>query len=110
MSKRVVSPVKKFSGTVVLKDPLSYPFVLKYEDAVRTVKAAENPEVGVMYAPFIPLFIEAVEKWELANFPENPTASEFPGTPRGAVFALVAWLIGEITEIYRGSEDSDPKA
>lgn len=104
MSKTVTCPVKRFEGDVVFKDPIPYLTVLKFERAARS----SDNEAASLSESFIPIVIEAVESWKLKNFPENPTAETFPGTPRASIFKLVAWLLNEFTEIYKGNEDNDP--
>jgi hypothetical protein len=105
MSKRVECSIKRFKGAVEFKDPLPYPTVIKFERAIREKKANEEQDLGEL---LLPLFIESVEKWELKNFPEKPTVETWPGSPRAAAGELIAFLIGEITQIYKGSEDNDP--
>ena len=102
MGKSVICPVKKFAGAVVFKDPLPYNTVVKFETAARDATAQD---VGIK---FLPVILEAVEKWELKNFPAVPTVDNFPGTPRKAVYELIAWLLNEMTAIYQGNEDGDP--
>ena len=50
----------------------------------------------------IPPIIACVEKWELENFPTSPTLETWEWTPRGESHKLVAWLFGEIKNIYIG--------
>lgn len=102
MSKTVTSPVKRFAGTVVLRDPLPYLTVTKFEKVIR-----DNIEAD-MGEKFLPVILESVEKWELKNIPDSMTVENFPGTPRKAVYELIAWLLGELTAIYKGNEDGDP--
>ena len=106
MSKHVESPVKRFSGSVELKDPLPYLVVVRFEQAVGTLRAdATAKDAG---AHFLPVLLDCAEKWELKNFPETLTVDNFPGTPRKDSLALIAWLINEVTAIYKGNEDNDP--
>jgi hypothetical protein len=103
--KRIESPVKKFPGAVEFHDPLPYLTVLKFERVAREAK--KDADAGEI---FIPVILEAVEKWDLQNFPEQPTLEAFPGTPRAAIHQLIAWLLNEMTAIYKGSADDDPNA
>jgi hypothetical protein len=104
MSKSVISPVKYFAGSVVLKDPLPYFVVVRFEQTAREA-GGKAEDMG---AQFLPVILDCVEKWELQNIPENPTPETFPGTPRPPTLRLIAWLLNEITAIYKGNEDNDP--
>ena len=120
MGKRIESPIKRFAGAVELKDPLPYYLVTKYEAAGQISRAwrAAHPDfdpekttlgdIAALYEPYIPVVIEAVEKWDIVGLPEKPTAETWPGTPRKAAISLLAWLIGQVTELYAGNGDDDP--
>ena len=103
MGKRVESPVKKFPGFVVFRDPLPYYTVLKLERTMREL--VQDEDVG---EKLLPVIIESVETWELEGL-TSPTLETFPGSPRVSIHRLIAWLLGEITAIYKGNEDDDPK-
>ena len=100
--KVITSPVKHFSGTVTLKDPLPYVTVVKFEQVIRS---KEDIDAG---QKFLPVILESVEKWGIQNMPEGVTVETFPGTPRRAVYELIAWLLNELTVIYKGNEEGDP--
>lgn len=102
MGKIITCPVKHFAGVAELKDPLPLVTVVKYETLARD---KEVQDIGVK---FLPVILEAVEKWELKNFPAVPTFENFPGTPRKSVYELIAWLLNEMTVLYKGNEEGDP--
>jgi len=115
MGKTVQSPVKRFPGSITLRDPLTFALVAKWEEAIERMKTANKEadvaRLAVIEREFYPLVFEFVETWDLKNMsPESresfPNAS--PGTSARSIHALVAWLISECQKIYNGNEDSDP--
>ena len=104
MGKLIECPVKRFAGSVELKDPLPYLVVVSFEAAARDARGTGDD----MGKCFLPVLIEAVEKWNLENIPEGVKLETFPGSPRKAVLELIAWLMNEVTAIYKGNEDNDP--
>ena len=117
MSKVVTCPVKRFEGSVTLRDPMTFQMVAKWEEALQTVRAISNNDAGkyaTIEASLYPLVIEMVEAWELANILPNITAENFPnaapGTSAASIHSLIAWLINECQKIYNGNEDGDPNA
>jgi hypothetical protein len=124
MAKTITSPSKRWPGTVILSDPLSMPQVMAFEDAIQnareqaiehgntvTVKdkdGVEKEAANAMSARYmngiLPGICVCVEKWELQGLPEKVTPDIFPGSPKMDSAELLAWLIREITELYRGAE------
>ena len=115
MSKVVTCPVKRFEGTVTLRDPMTFQMVAKWEEALQIVRAIPNEDAGkysTIEASLYPLVIEMVEAWELANILPNVTVANFPnaaaGTSAASIHSLIAWLINECQKVYNGNEDADP--
>lgn len=108
MSKIITSPVKRWAGTVKISDPLTFPQVFAFQDAIEAAKRAES-SVMASNAAWLPGILACVEAWELENFPRNPTPETFPATPPGSSARLIAWLIGEIGGLFQES-DPDPNA
>lgn len=107
MSRTITSPVKRFSGSVVLPDALTYPQLMAYMDAV-DVSSTEKDNVRAKIA-MLPGVIACVEKWSLDGVPSDPTAETFPSTPLKSSLAVVAWVQREINKlIFDG--DSLPNA
>jgi len=124
MAKIIISPSKKWVGTVTLSDPLSMPQVLAFEDAIQdaqeqaiergntvTVKDKDGNEKKTANAlsarymmGILPGVCACVEKWELQGLPEKVTPDTFPGSPKIASAELLAWLIREITKLYEDAE------
>jgi hypothetical protein len=105
VSRTITSPVKRFSGTVELADPLTFPQVFAFQDSLDAVKAAEEEgdTYRVNYAA-LPGIIACVEAWHLEGMPERVTIESFPATPPIAAARLIAWLYGEITKGFQDAE------
>lgn len=108
MSKTILSPVGKFSGRVVLSDPLTMPQVMAFEDGMQEARVMDEGK-GVLTArrlhTILSAVIPCVEKWELAGLPEVVTPDTFPGTPKMAVAKLIAWIVEEITKLYNEADE-----
>jgi len=105
MSKSVTSPVKKWPGKVILADPITFPQLYAFEDSVDQIQ--NNREISRDRADgiWIPGILACAEKWDLENFPKEPTVENFPASPRIASSKLIAWLVAEITKIYQEAEE-----
>jgi len=100
MGKQIISPVKKFPGSVILKDPLPYPDFITWEKGLTSAKADGITE-GEREVCFMKAISAVIEKWDLENFdPDNP-----PATPRTPVLKILTWLIDEIGKMINGVED-----
>lgn len=102
MSKRIESPVKRWPGYVVLSDPLTFPMVYAFEDALNAVQIAKDDLTTTRADQLIlPGMLACVEEFELEGFPTHPTAETFPATPRIPSNRLIAWLVSEISKLYQ---------
>ena len=123
MSKVIESPVKRFPGTVTLKDPLPFPLVVKWEEALANVEQFDKNEKDAKKLQkfhkeieqyLFPILPEMVEAWNLANVQQPVTAENFPNAAKGtsarSTHELVDWLIAECHAVYNGNEDADPNA
>ena len=106
MSKIVKSTIKKFPGSVTLYEPLTFPMVKTFEDAIQKMQELEGVRQLDNDEVLIPAICSCVEEWNLEGLGDL-TPETFPGSPRIASARLVAWLIGEIIEMYSESEE-DP--
>ena len=107
MSKVITSPVKRFSGTVTLADPLTFPQSIAFEDAIESVRTlGDTATMSKIRYAFLPGVLACVESWDLnGGFPKPPALDNFPSTPKAPVGELIEWLIAEISALYRESED-----
>ena len=101
----IESPVEHFKGTVQLSDPLTFPQVIAFQDAIRETMnlisedGKENIALAKLHYALLPGILPCIEKWEIENMPKRPTANNFPATPMIATGALVDWLRGEIMNL-----------
>lgn len=106
----IESPVEHFKGTVELSDPLTFPQVIGFQDAIReTMKlisedGRENIVLAKLHFALLPGILPCVEKWELENLPEKLTIKNFPATPMTAAGLLVDWLRDEILSLVVEAE------
>jgi hypothetical protein len=105
MSKQIISPVKRFPGSVTLSDPLSYPQVFAWRDAIAKVEEFPDGSPFDVNAAIVPGILAIVEKWELDKFPTPVTMENFPATPPVSAARLVAWITGEITSLFSEAEE-----
>ena len=106
MGETIVSPVKRYVGEVVLADPLTFPQVFAFEDAVEATRGLGDSATPMrVNSAMIPAIIACVEEWRLTNFPAHPTPDTFPATPVAASMQLIGWLITEITVLFREAEE-----
>jgi len=106
MSKEVKSTIKRFPGSVTLYEPLTFPMVKTFEDAIQKIQELEGARQSASDEVLIPAICSCVEEWNLEGLGDL-TPETFPGSPRIASARLVAWLIGEIIEMYSDNEE-DP--
>lgn len=105
MPKAITSPVKRWSGTVTLSDPLTFPQAIAFEEALDSIKTlGKDASIAKYYAAILPGVLACVDDWDLADFPDNPAVDNFPATPRVASIKLLDWLIDEITHLYNDAE------
>jgi len=101
MGKQITSPVKKFSGSITIKDPLPYPDFIAWEKGFIAEEDRADKTNGEKESSMWSGVLAVVEKWELQNFdPEN-----IPATPRLAVINLLTWIVKEVGLIINEVED-----
>jgi len=109
MPKTLTSPVKRFAGTIVLPDYLTFPQLIAWRNGVKSLAADSTVGQVAMSEDdslaLLPAIYAIVSEWHLQGIPDRPDL--FPATPRVPVFRLLIWLIGEITALV-GAEDDDP--
>lgn len=102
MPKTISSPVERWPGTVVLYEPMT----LVHEAAWEKAMTLYDREAGMAAnaLALLPGVFACVQEWHLANFPDRPTVDNFPTRPRLDRSKLLAWLINEISDLYREEE------
>ena len=53
----------------------------------------------------LPAIFACVEKWDLSNFPKEPSPQNFPMSPREDSHKLIDWLFSEIKKVYYGEAE-----
>lgn len=107
MSKVITSPVEHFSGTVTLHDPLTYPQLFSFQDAmdIATELREENEESLYKWNyAILPGIFACVENWDLEGISNGVTPETFPSTPALASVETIAWLVNEITSLVIEAE------
>ena len=104
MSKVITSPVAKWPGTVTISDPLTLPQAIAVEHAINAVMALEGASQRVVNYTLLPGICQCVEAWNLEGLGAL-TAETFPATPRKASAELAAWLVNEVTALYKDAEE-----
>ena len=108
--KVITSPVKRFSGTVTLSDPLTFPQVIALQAAFDATQALEKPTPASVNYALLPGVLGCVEAWGLSGFPQVVTAETFPATPPVSSGRLIAWLVEEVSKLYQEADDPAPLA
>jgi hypothetical protein len=102
MPKTIVSPVKRWSGSVVLQDPLLFPAYMKLKAALDDSEVATDPAMKMQIA--LPGLCACVEKWELKDLGQIAPET-FPASPLKASAELFAWLMGEVMALLLEAEE-----
>ena len=106
MSKTVKSPVKKFPGTVRISEPLTYPQCFKIEDALAAHNELDSKATArKRHYTLLPGIMACVEEWNIEGLPDDLQLDNFPATPTNDIDGLIAWILEEITAVYKGDED-----
>lgn len=102
MPKIIQSPVERWPGTVTLHEPMTLVQEAAWEDAFADARNAKSRASRTL--AILPGIFANVKEWKLDSFPAQPTVETFPTRPRQAAAELMAWLINEITELYKEAE------
>ena len=106
MSKVITSPVKRFSGTVTLQDPLYYPQDMAMREALAAAKALGQEATLLEYNhAMLAGILKCVEECNLKDVLPHPTADTFPTTPGESATRLTAWLIAEVVKLYQEGDE-----
>jgi hypothetical protein len=107
MSKVITSPVEQFSGEVTLHDPLTYPQLFAFQDAMDAATVLREEEEASIYIwnyAILPGIFACVENWDLKNVSNGATPETFPSTPALASVETISWLVGEIASLVIEAE------
>jgi len=106
MSKTIVSPVKKWQGSVTISDPLNISQAMAFEEALELARAEDNKDItrAKIAGILLPGICACVEKWELEGL-EIVTPDNFPASPKLSSAMLLAWLTKEITALFNEADE-----
>jgi hypothetical protein len=102
MPKIIVSPIRKWPGSVTLQDPLLFPAYMKLKAALDDSQVAEGAGMKMQIA--LPGLCACVETWELKDLGQI-TSETFPASPIKASAELFAWLMGEVMALLLEAEE-----
>jgi hypothetical protein len=107
MSKTVSFTSEKWGGSVTFSDPLTLEQEAAYEYALADYRKALDKGGGLsaQNVALLPGIFAAVEKWDLKGFPERITLANFPTRPRQERANLIAWLVEQVSTLYKESQD-----
>ena len=124
MSKKIVSEIKGWEGSVTIADPLLLPQSLALRKAQKEVSGFFTKKKGefvlkedVVIEEYLlvklPSLFGCIEKWNIEG-KTQPTAETFPiaGTDIDMANAIsfTTWLSSEIMALYNSDEDDDPNS
>lgn len=112
MPKTVTSPIKRFSGSVTLADPMTLPQAEAISEVHRYFfdnrkQKGEYISLLDLDKPRITALLVCVEKWELQGISNGVTLETFPMSPDKTRHKLVDWLWLEVNKIF-DEEDTVP--
>jgi len=122
MPRIIECPIARYRGSITLPDYLNYEQFVMWEvsqrEAGEMFTYASGKATGFvkgrvlsdLRAVKIPAILRIVEKWELENFPANPTLENFPATPAVSAARLYEWLLEEISKIFAEDDTEIPNA
>ena len=107
----IASPVKKWPGSVVLPDGLTYDQLHAWEKAIGQYKAlGDAPAVSAANEAFVPAILAIVAEWRIPAIAAFTDAGQLPAAPLPSAHKLHAWLIGAINRLVTEADDEDPKS
>jgi len=103
--KLIESPVKRWPGTIGLRENLYLPETTAIMDVLEEIGFFGHDEGEGFtiqlkdHLKLIPAILVCIEEWNLEGL-ERPTgADDFPGNPLSDVSRLASWLFNEVADI-----------
>lgn len=111
---------KRWTGHIVLAEPLIYEQVKAIQDAIDGAaeiapsKALSKTKDGNTVELFwtsgadklrLDAIMKCVTEWHIDNLPDNVTAETFPFSPRIESSQFIGWLWNELYKVYQGEVD-----
>lgn len=103
------STVERWPGSVWMPEYMNFPSLVQWEDALSSTRAlGEDATLTQFYNSLLPTAISFVKKWEIVGLPPEGDAEvtydNFPASPK-----LCAWLVETISQVYKRTNEPDPK-
>ena len=107
MGKTVSYTSEKWGGSVTFSDPLTLEQEAAYEYALADYRKALDKGGGLsaQNEALLPVIFDAVMRSELKGCPESMTLANFPTRPRQERANLIAWLVEQVSTLYKESQD-----
>lgn len=111
MPQTLPCPVKKWPGSVVLPDGLTYPQLRAWDQAIERYSAlGEKPRIVDINEAFAPGLLAVVAEWRIPAIASFTDAGQLPAAPLPLVQKLNTWLVAEINRLVTEADDEDPKS
>ena len=112
MSKKIVSKIKGWEGSVTIADPLLLPQSLAIRKAMREIGGlGKKALIEEMLVLELPAYFKCIEEWDIKDRTQ-PTMETFPfaGTGESQLNSIefVGFLRKEILALYSLDEADDP--
>lgn len=104
----ITSTAKRFPGTVVLPDALTFPQLIAAQDAFEAAREYQDGNVSRWQRALLPGVLACVSEWHIEGVPESPTAENFPATPRKDVSVLFGAILAGILTLVQGENELPP--
>lgn len=99
----ITSPVKRFPGTVVMPDALTFPQFIAWHKAINTSRPMGGAEGA---HEIVKGLLVIVQEWHIENLPDPLTAENFPSTPTSSVSKLLAWLRDDVDNMLDEADEA----
>lgn len=97
----IISPIKRWPGTVTLPDYLTFDQVRAYREA----SEAEDANADGAIRKWLPAICAIVTHWDLRGLPSPLTPDTWPATPPASAARLYLWLMDSITALFAEDEE-----
>ena len=112
MSKKLVSKIDGWEGSVTIADPLLLPHSMGIRKAGREIsKLKKDFLLEEILELYLPPVLACIEAWDIKDRTQ-PTVETYPitGTDENMKNALdfAGWLYKEVMSLYNADEEDDP--
>ncbi len=106
------SPDPRWPGQIEMPTYMSFPQLFKWETAMNEAKkvtvaqkTSDTVTTSDFYLKLLPVATSLVTKWEIVGLPDKVDENNFP-----AAVKLMSWMIECVSDLYRRTNDVDPKS